>query len=73
MTTKLKYEGGMPTKVVKALFTWALDGGMWLEDSYGQRDWVSFGVIDKIYGQGSREEWFKTSYNNGMCGMWFAV
>lgn len=34
----------------KVMFTYALEGGMWLEWRDGQREWISFDRLHDLYG-----------------------
>ena len=37
--------------ITKFCFTYALVGGAWLEDSTGHKDWFSFNIIQRHFGQ----------------------
>ena len=68
----LKLQIGTPTKIVEVNFTFALLGGMWIKDEYGQVEWLSDEQGIKDY-PNDWEKWHKIAYHNGWCGMWYKV
>ena len=40
-----------PVNITKFNFTYAMDGGAWIERANGQRDWMSFAMLAKEKGQ----------------------
>jgi hypothetical protein len=67
----LTFRDGSQTKIVSVNFTYALPGGMWIKDEYGQTEWVSDSQGSKDYPQWSK--WLEIAHQNGMTGMWYAV
>lgn len=69
----LTFEDGRKATISKVCFTFAMDGGMWLQDSFGQKDWLSFATIASRYGRDAMEKWYHIAFANGWCGMWYDV
>ena len=68
----LTLQDGTPTKITEANFTFALLGGMWIKDEFGQVTWMGDIQGRREYGD-NWEKWRKIAYHDGWCGMWYAV
>ena len=68
----LRLQTGTPTVVTEVNFTFALMGGMWIKDTYGQVTWLSDEQGTKEY-PANWKRWHTIAYHNGWCGMWYSV
>lgn len=68
----LTTQTGTKTRIVEVNFTFALMGGMWLKDEFGQVAWVSDAQGLKEYPD-TWERWHRVAYHDGWCGMWYAT
>jgi len=58
-------------EIKRFCFTWAINGGAWLEDSTGYRNWESYSTIQKHLGS---LWWDKQIKKTGwMTGCWIDV
>ena len=59
------------TNIKRFNFTWAIDGGAWIEDATGYRNWEPYSVIVRNMG---KQWWEKQIAKQGMfTGCWIDV
>ncbi len=66
----LTSQSGTPTRITEVNFTFAIMGGMWVKDEFGQVTWLEDVQGQKEY-PNDWARWRKQAYHNGWCGMWY--
>jgi len=57
--------------ITRVNFTYAINGGMWIERADGYREWMTFEAIADEIGRCEADRLSHIAYANGMTGMWY--
>ena len=59
------------SRITRVNFTYAIDGGLWIEREDGSRRWETFASITAEHGEQEAGRLRKIAYADGMTGMWY--